>query len=306
MLNLNDISQDNRFRNSGRNIDLPSMSTQQAQAEAHRLLVNKLQPSLDRAVNYLSVGGVLAAYQMGVSPRTLRRYRDLRVIDRLPQATPDLVEMFKSYGLPLPVKNNQIQFFTLGPVGIEISKMRYGHNPPSGYLGYTLERIMHDIVLNEIVLRIAQEAITYGWAPIWISEGEATLYQDNRQILKPDAMLRLKKDDDEKVFLFEYHNEDKSTRAVDKVQRYERAAAKKEIWSKAWEVETFPPVLAAFRHSIVGTGYQESTSDRETARCKFYGRTLRTVLEDTGQWFNFASHAKEFVWPWAKVDGQVA
>ena len=37
--------------------------------------------------------------------------------------------------------------------------MRYDIEPPNGYLAYTLDRIMHDVALNEFVLRIANAAI---------------------------------------------------------------------------------------------------------------------------------------------------
>jgi hypothetical protein len=295
MLDLSDFSSEDRF--SGRSPALPPMSTQQAKQEAQDLLSNGLPPSIEKAMNLLSVGGVMTAVQMGISPRTLRQYRHLRVVDRLPFNAPTIVNLSLEYGLLIPETHEQLLLFTLGPVGVEISKMRFETDPPSGYMGYTLSRLMHDVILNEIILMIARQAIAHGWAPVWVSEGEATVYRDQVQLLKPDAMLRLKKDGEEFLFLVEYHNEDKSTRAKEKVRRYERSRSGSE-WKSTWETDTFPTVLAAFKESIVGRGYQEAINEQETGKCTFYGRVLSAILEDSGQWFNFVTGQKEHVWPW--------
>jgi len=299
MLDLSDISNDGRF--SGRSPTPPPISPRQARQDAQNLLAKGLPPSLEKAVNLLSVGGVMTAQQMGVSSRSFRKYRQLRVVDRLPHNSPIIVETFLQYGLPVPEDRAQCLIYTLGPVGIEISKMRYESMSPTGYLGYTLERVMHDITVNEIVLLIAGKAIAHGWTPIWVGEQEASLYQGDQQILKPDALIRLKQEEQERLFLLEYHNEDKSTRAVKKVQIYERAYNSR-LWAEAWETDEFPLVLAAFRKPVVGQGYQENMAGQEGGHCDFYGRVLSSVLEDIDTWFNFTSEQREHIWPWS--DGQ--
>ena len=303
MLDLSEISHDRRFVSSGRSPSPPPMSSQQARSIAQELLSKGLPPSLKKALDLLSVGGAMTAYQMGVSPRTLRRYGELRVVDRLPHNTPVVVETFTQHDLPVPGDHKRLQIFALGPVGIEISKKRYACKPPTGYLGYTLERVMHDVIVNEIVLNIGQLAMTHGWRPIWVGEQEASLYQGDLQILKPDALIRLKQDDQERLFLVEYHNEDHSTRAAKKVQIYERAF-NSGLWGEAWETDEFPPVLATFRKPVVGRGYQEGMAGRESVNCTFYGRVLASVLADINIWVNPNTGQREHIFPWP--DNQVA
>jgi hypothetical protein len=275
------------------------MSTQQARIAARNILVNNMASTQKDALDYLSVGGVMTAAQMGITPRSLRRHRKDRVIDRLSYTPATVEEKFREYGLPVPEKTEDLQLYTLGPVGVEIAKMRYDIEPPVGYLAYTLERLMHDIVVNEWMLRIGRLAITHEWHVDWIGEREATLYRDHHQILKPDALICLKKDDQRRFYLLEYHNEDKSTRAAKKVRRYEQAYTSN-LWQEAWETDVFPPVLASFRKSIVGYGYQEGIEDRTQVNCTYYGMALSTLLEDPEEFFNFNAGEKELVWPWAE------
>ncbi len=193
--------------------------------------------------------------------------------------------------------------YTLGPVGIEISKERHGVSPPTGYLSYPLERTSHDLVMNEIVLQIAGQAMENGWRTVWVSKYEATLYnEDGAAILEPDAMLRLTKDGDELVYLFEFHNEDKSTRAHSKVRKYETAASLENLWAQAWEVEEFPPLVAVFRKPIVGTGYNEAVRE-VSPHVQIYGRTLTGALKDDfSVWYHFNVGKKEKLFPWHLED----
>jgi hypothetical protein len=298
MLDLSNFSSDGGFGKPGRNPTPLPMLPRQARHKALELLSNGLPPKLDRAVNLLSMGGIMTAAQMGVSPRTLQRYRDFRVVDRIPHNASVILDLFKVYGLLIPEQQSKLLLFTLGPVGIEISKMRYEMKPPSGYLGYSLDRMMHDVVVNEIVLHISRQARVHGWVTVWVSEGKAALYRNQQQLIKPDAMLRLKKDGEEFLYLIEYHNEDHSSRTKQKVQQYERIRYSDE-WREIWMTDIFPPVLAAFRYSIVGRGYAENINARESMYVNFYGRMLPSIFKDIDRWFNFSSEQKEYVWPWS-------
>ena len=278
---------------------LEPMSAQQAILLAKNILVNGIAPSQMNSLDLLSVGGVMTAEQLGVTPRALRDRRGDRVIDRLPHTPTAVEEKFLQYGLPVPEDKTRLQLYTLGPVGAEIAKMRYDIEPPHGYLAYTLERIMHDVVVNELMIRIGKLAIEHGWHMDWISEREATLYQDHRQVLKPDALICLKQDDIRYLYALEYHNEQRSTRAVKKIRRYERAYSSN-LWQEAWEVDEFPPILAAFRAPIVGHGYREGVQDRDNVNCTYYGMSLASLLKKPGTFYNFNSGEKESVWPWSK------
>ena len=295
MLNFSDKS----YENAGRCQDLPSMTTQQARILAQNLLAKKLPGTLDKAVDYLTVGGVMTAAQLGISPRTLRYHKDTRVADRLSQhRTDEIAERFQEYGIPLPKNRESLSLYTLGPVGIEISKMRYESEPSSGHIAYPLNRIMHDVSVNELALQISASAQAHGWNAYWIGEQEAALYQGNRQVLKPDALLRFKKEWQEYLLLIEYHNEDHANRAREKVQNYEQAQTSG-LWHRAWETDRFPPILAAFRKTIVGEGYKESVQKRYTVHCTYYGRLLKAALKNIdGNWVNINNGEKRPFFPW--------
>lgn len=243
----------------------------------------------------------MTAAQLGYTPRTFRKHRKLRVIDRLPFDTDETVPKHKEYGLPLTDKKRDTHLFVLGPVGIEIVKIRHEFTPSDGYVGYGLDRLMHDVIVNELVLRIAAQAMAHGWEPIWVGEKEAILYQEKQPLVRPDALIRLAKDGQERVYLLEYHNEDKSTRAAGKVQTYERVHTS-DIWKKGWNSAEFPPILAAYRQPVVGRGYKDAIEERSLVHCTYYGRGLSTLLEDTGEWYNFTRGQAEHVWPWPPDD----
>ena len=129
-------------RAKARGETLEPMSTQQAKMMARNILVNGIAPSQISSLDLLSVGGVMTAEQLSVTPRVLRDRKEDRVIDRLPHTPTTIEEKFLQYGVPVPEDRTHLQLYTLGPVGIEISKMRYDIEPPNGYLAYTLDRVL--------------------------------------------------------------------------------------------------------------------------------------------------------------------
>ena len=284
----------------GRQAAKPPMTPQQARAEAWALLAGSPSPTLFYLVDYLFVGGVMAAYQLeGVSPRTLRRYAQQRIVDRLAFPSREVISGLAGIGIAVPDEATAT-LYTLGPVGVEIARMRHELAPATGFLAYPLKRTLHDVVLNEIVLRIARAAQEHAWNSQWMSKYQASLSKDNHQILEPDAMLRLSQAGQEHLYLIEYHSEDKSTRALGKVRRYESARATG-IWSGAWETDSFPPVLAVFRNEIVAKGYQEGVDEQAQGGCRFYGRTLEGFLDDLETWFNFNNNQRGKLFPWTKA-----
>jgi acyl-coenzyme A thioesterase PaaI-like protein len=272
------------------------MTPQQARVEAQNLLRGGLSQAALDTLDLLSVAGVLPIHRLLVRGRTLRKYRQRQLLDRLPFTTKQLQETFAEYGLQAP---DALTLYTLGPVGIEIVRERHGVQPPTGYLAYTIERVMHDVVVNEIVLTIADQAMQNGWQSALASKYEATLYSADRSmaLLEPDGMLRIQRGEEEHVYLFEYHNEDKATRARSKVARYQ-AAFDSGLWRDQWEVETFPLVLAVFRRPVIGNGYAEALAEIK-AQVQFYGRTLENALDEGfSAWYHFNQKVRVGVFPW--------
>jgi hypothetical protein len=298
MINLSKLSSSNFPSKSGRKEKLAPMSVQQARLKAESAMASGLPDCLEDAVNLLTSGGVMSAAQLGYRSRSLRRYRELRIVDRLPFNVNETVPKHQEYGLPLTDKKTDTHLFILGPVGIEIAKIRHEITPSDGYMGYSIDRLMHDVIVNELVLRIAAQAMAHGWEPIWVGEKEAILYKEKQPLVRPDSLIRLAKDGQERVYLLEYHNEDKSTRAADKVQTYERVHTS-DVWKKGWNTAEFPPILAAYRQPVVGRGYKDAIEERNLVNGTYYGRGLSTLLEDVGEWYNFTQGQAEHVWPWA-------
>lgn len=274
---------------------LRSMTVQQAHSEAVSVVAQGLSPTAWKALDLLFVGGIMTVDQLRINSRTLRRYAAKRVVDRYAFAPSFVIERLGEYGLV--AENGQL--YTLGPVGTEIARMRHGITPPSGYLAYTLERVLHDVIVNEIVLRIAAEAEAHGWEIVWASKYESSLFRDDVPILEPDAFIRLERGDDVRAFLVEYHNEDKRTRAIQKVRQYERAW-ESDLWQERWEVSGFPPLLAVFKNEIVGEGYLDGIKESAPVDVAYYGRALPSVLAEGGlaDWFHINIKKKGNIFPW--------
>lgn len=272
------------------------MTPQQIQYAATKVMENSMSKSAWRALDLLFAGGIMTVDQLGMTPRTMRRYAKKHIVKRYGVAPRFVIEKLGEYGLD--VENGQL--YTLGPVGIELTGMRHGVKPPTGYLSYSLERVLHDVIVNEIVLRIAQEAEAHGWEFIWASKYQATIFREDIPILEPDALIRLKRENVEaKVFLIEYHNEAQRTRALQKVRQYERAW-ESDLWQEPWEVESFPPLLAVFRKEIVGEGYLDGIKESAPVDVAYYGRALSSVLAEGGlaDWFHINTKKKGNVFPW--------
>ena len=264
------------------------VSAHHLKQEATRLLTSGLSPQMWKVLDWLSVAGVMSAGQLEVSTRTLQRYTKMRLLDRLRFSAVELRATFRQYNLPYT--DTETHLYVLAPVGLEIVSRRHSYPPLTGYLSYSLKRIMHDVILNEIVIRLAKFASGMGWRISWMGTGSATLFdpEKTRQILEPDALLIFQKDNQERRFCLEYHNEDKQTRAEKKVYKY-HAAYEGGTWQQQWETETFPIVLAVFEKRIVGLGYQSILKGRKSS-VTFCGKLLAGVLQDNlAEWAVFAT-----------------
>ncbi|MEW5891361.1 MAG: replication-relaxation family protein, partial [Pseudomonadota bacterium] len=189
---------------------------------------SNLSPRMKRVLDWLAMGGVLSAAQLGVPGRTLRYYQQHGLLTRvtvLPQDMGDFLECVRADGR----KTTHESFFCLGLLGEQIARQRFSFAPLNGYLAYTPARILHDLILNEIVFRLAEAARQAGWRTFWAGTNAAEIRTGSEQLIEPDALLILERGEERKAFAIEYHNEeDKRQRAFDKVRRYERARQKTE------------------------------------------------------------------------------
>ncbi len=270
------------------------ITPQQARSEAIRLLPS-LTPQCWDVMELLAATGAAMAIQIqAVRERTLHKYARLRIVDRLPVPAETVREQCAIYGL-----TDAGRIYTLGPVGLELAKMR-GLTPSTGHMAYPLSRVMHDVILTEILLRISRHAAGRGWSVTWIGTAEAALFTPDRsrEVLEPDALLRLTKDGDERLFALEYHNEDKRSRAERKVDQYEAVCAvNAALWMEQWETAAFPTLLAVFRHDIVGKGYVDKLSGMQP-QVRYYGKLLSGVLQgNLDQWLNLSTRKKENIFP---------
>lgn len=283
-------------RNEGANspTEVISMTPQQIQNDAAAVMQG-LSALGWRSLDLLFAGGIMTVEQLQITERTLRRYAAKRVVDRYPFSPKFVTQRLGEYG----IEAEKGYLYTLGPVGAKIAEMRHGFTPPSGYLAYPLERVLHDVVVNEIVLRIARQADAHGWETIWGSKYEGALSREDVPILEPDAFFHLKRENEECPFLIEYHNEDKRTRAIKKVRQYERAW-ESDLWQDAWEVEEFPPLLAVFRNSIVHEGYKDAVLESAPLSCQYYGRTLGGFLTEMDHWYHYNDDSKVQIFPWLR------
>ncbi len=249
---------------------------QEATAEA--VLRRGLSPQAWRVLDWLSHGGVMFGWQLGVKPRTLRLYQERGLVTRLPVEPKALEAELQSLSWEVD-RRRERALYVLGPLGLEIARRRQAFAPLTGYEAYPLSRIMHDVVVAEIVLRLARLGHAQGWEVYWAGTNAAELRRGQEQILEPDAVLVFRRGVEERAFCIEYHNEKGTQRGREKVRRYERAYREKDLWQERWDLETFPVVLAVAHDPAVLRGYLEALRERRDRPVTFYGKALSSLLQ---------------------------
>ncbi len=273
----------------GRRSKRPEITPHQAKQTAIRLLKDGLPPLAKLVIGALTTGGVLTASQLHrittVSPRTLQLYHRDHFLDRLPISPSDL----EALGFAEPLTD--LRLYALGAVGLEIAQLQYGRRVPTGYFGYGVHRILHDVLVNETALRLMELAVQRGYDPTWLSRYEATVHDERgAPALEPDALLILQRDSRRRLYLVELHREDHGLRAEKKVKRYEQVY-RDGRWRDEWETEEMPLTLVVFTHKAVGKGYKEAVANARKMglRCTFLGKPWNEVVNgnDLAQWFDF-------------------
>ena len=229
----------------------------------------------DRVVQLLSTGGVFLEEQIieltGAKKRSLQTYRKKGYIDLL----------------PVPLKLGSLidrpRVYALGPIGLALAELQH-ELVPTGYLKSTHDRVTHDVLCILVYYKIYEAAKKIGDVAILRGKYETTIHNKKDQpILEPDSMVILTKEGSEREypFLIEYHNEDKSSRAAEKIRKYEHVY-RSGYWRSQWGVDTFPPILVATTHLAPATGYSDEIKRHmkgEGLRCTYLMKSLRHLLD---------------------------
>ena len=207
----------------------------------------------------------------GASKRTLQNYRRKNYIDLLPAPS------------KLGTLINKPRVYTLGPIGLALAELQ-NELVPTGYLKSSHDRVTHDVLCNLVYYGIYEAALKYGYVAVLRGKYETTIHnKKNQPILEPDSMVILTKEGSEREypFLIEYHNEDKSSRAAEKIRKYEHVY-RSGYWRSQWGVDTFPPILVATTHLAPATGYSDEIKRHmkgEGLRCTYLMKSLRHLLD---------------------------
>lgn len=239
---------------------------------------------LDKVIKLLSTGGVFPEKQImeltEVSRRSLQNYRQKGYIDLL----------------PAPIKLASLiekpRIYTLGPIGLALAKLQ-DKLIPTGYLNITHDRITHDVLCNLVYYKIYLASRKYNLTAILHSRYEATIQNRKGQpILEPDAMITLQSEDGTEIkILVEYHNENYSSRAGEKIRKYEHVY-REGYWRSQWHVDRFPPILIATTHMAPVTGYDEQIKLHMRGaglKCTYLMKSLKKLLDDSDSpldWFD--------------------
>ena len=291
---------ENFKRRPGRPATYEELSPQAINAIVNRLFASSnLSQHAEHVIEFLAHGGVMSSDQLGflVATSTLNKYaeKDKRIVDRLPFSATELQPIFAEHGLAFTEEETGL--YVLGPVGLEIARRRLEMTPVTGHMAYRLERIMHDVITNEIVLRLHHFCEAQEWRVAITGTNSGALWNADysHKILEPDALVTVQKASEEpRLFCIEYHNEDWRTRAERKVDKYELVRVNNEkIWQINWETDTFPAVLVVFKNRIVGEGYRDKL-ETEQVGVQFYGKLLPGIMQDNlAEWVNFTRGERE-------------
>ncbi len=256
------------------------MSSYEAKQEAlHLMRTNRVNYGtiLSNVIDLLATAGVWTEDQLmeltTASRRTLQRYRQKAYLD-LTSGHHQVTSLFAERNLKV---------YCLGPIGLAIAEIKYGLIP-TGYLQQKTDRVTHDLLCNQVFYHLYQECAPLQYVAILKGKYEATLHDEKgRPILEPDAMIILRHEitGKEKVFLVEYHNENFSSRAAEKVRKYEYIYRKAD-WQDRWNVESFPTLLIATTHRAPALGYREDIEQRKKGmgiKCKYMIKSIAKLLD---------------------------
>jgi hypothetical protein len=225
-------------------------------------------------IQLLSTAGVLPsdtiADLVGVSERTMRRYRKTQLLDRI--AVPERLNAI--YPADTIV-------YALGPIGQMVGEILYDLIP-IGYIEAKQDRVSHDLLCNLVMDAVSKGVRSLGYRAEWYSKYEATLHdRDGRPLIEPDAMVLVTHATKRpQTLLIEYHHEHYSRRGESKVMKYERILREnKSEWQTKWQTQEAPTILVVWKHNAVGNGYHKHLEERRMEEMSIQGRWLGKPLQ---------------------------
>lgn len=247
---------------------------------------------LDKVIQLLSTGGVFLEKHVmeltGIKKRTLQTYRKKNYVDLLPVP------------LKLGALIEKPRVYTLGPIGLALAELQ-NKLIPIGYLKSSHDRITHDVLCNLVYYQIYEAAPSLGYGAVLRGKYEITIHnKKNQPILEPDSMVILSKEGEEKEypFLIEYHNENYSSRAAEKIRKYEHVY-QEGYWRSQWNLDKFPPILIATTHHAPAMGYSEEIQKHLRGaglKCTYLIKSLEKLLDPASDdliWFDLEKN-REF------------
>jgi hypothetical protein len=265
----------------GKPVKVLQLSQYEAKQEATRMIQAGLvrKHSKTRAlIDVMSSAGILPSEYlqefMGVNERTLRRYREKSLLERV--SVPATLEKL------VPPKTHF--FYALGVVGIEVAAQIHGM-VPLGYTEAVQDKVSHDVLCNMVYYALYRAVQALGYTAVLYSRYEATVHNHNgKPLIEPDAMVVMEHDTKPRqVFLIEYHHEHFSSRVKDKVLKYEAVLQDyPKEWQSKWQSKEPPTMLVVWTHRAVGTGYTlcfDERRQRSTTQSRWLGKPLQSFLD---------------------------
>lgn len=263
----------------GRRPDSEPLSRKDAEILAQSLMAqNRLSKLGYSAISLFATAGILTIRQMNelltIKPRTLRKYQGEKYhLIRWSYIPDNMPDCFPSKRLE--------HTYTLAEVGIEVARKRNWCS--THFEQYNHHRAVHDLLCNEVVIRLLKRMQASGIKAEWSGAWESRLYDnDNAPQLEPDSLIRINRNNAPQLFAFEYHNEDDRRRVGDKVERYENEQRGKR-WPWQWKTNKFPTVLISYTHPIVARGYIDVLRElgRDQIRCRYLAKSVKNATDDS-------------------------
>jgi len=248
----------------------PDLTPQVARRLAETMFVS---PMVRAVIEDLRLAGAMTSSQIqrrsGISKRYLRQLHQKAIISRI---RIDLETQLKIASL-LNVQREDAITYTLGPVGIEMVKSIQSFQPVI-YTGYAVQRVIHDVLVAETIIRLSDKFQEAGWHLQWVPRGEAAIL-DRGTVLEPDALMILTRAEDEEpaMFILDFYCEPISQmRASEQIKQYE-VVYREGRWQEAWGTATMPAVLIAFTEPQVGKSFRDAIKGwGARLRNQFFGK----------------------------------
>jgi hypothetical protein len=256
-----DFDPDAIIRTASRLPDHPKFSKAEIKRRAEAYLVAPPSAQLMKTYRLTATAGVIALMHirdlLGIAPRTIRKYVELGVLERLPDRTPKLRTLF------FRESHEALRLYTLGPIGHAMAQLE-SITVPSGYHAL-YDRITHDLLATHVIVRFLISAQKRGLRWCWRNRYQCALKFRNDWGVEPDGAVLLTNYRTVKQFLyvFEFHNERDGRRSEPKLHRYHEIARLENVTDRLspWWGRQVPILLVASPFIGPLKGYQAVFAD---------------------------------------------